>query len=61
MQYEEIVALFPDFLDENLSATDRKIVIDALDSSIELQQALTQYKLKQEISHYQTPGVLANN
>ena len=44
MQYEEIVALFPDFLEDNLSEKEKKAVIDALDGSIELQQALSSLK-----------------
>jgi hypothetical protein len=44
MQYEEIVALFPDFLEDNLSENEKKAVIDALDGSIELQQALSSLK-----------------
>lgn len=44
MQYDEIVALFPDFLDEKLSEKEKQTVIDALESSIELQHALLSLK-----------------
>ena len=40
MQYEEIVALLPDFLDEKLSRRQRQWVSDALQGSEELRQAL---------------------
>ncbi|MFT5451271.1 MAG: hypothetical protein ACI9N9_000755 [Enterobacterales bacterium] len=45
MQYEEIVALLPDFLDENLSGKERKIVLDALEGSLELQKLLSSLKV----------------
>jgi hypothetical protein len=44
MQYEHIVALFPDFLDEKLNEKDKQTVIDALDGSNDLQQALLSLK-----------------
>ena len=54
MQYEEIAALFPDYLDGSVSDSQRQKVIDALDSSIELQQMLDSYReLKQGQQQWQ--------
>ena len=44
MQYEEIVALLPDFLDDKLSQRQQQWVSDSLDGSEELRSALASLK-----------------